>query len=87
MFTSEELNLLCTSKHRRWITTALVRSTPETLKGLGLSQQIAFCPQKAMLAGMISLLFRIAFTVYAEVNASCFPKPHPYTFLLFQCKY
>ena len=28
-------------------------------------------------------LFRIAFTVCAEANASCFPKPHPYTFLLF----
>ena len=28
----------------------LVRSTPETFKGLGLSQQSAFCPQKALLA-------------------------------------
>jgi len=28
------------------------RSTPETFKGLGLSQQPAFCPQKALLAGM-----------------------------------
>ena len=46
-----------------------------------------FCPQKAMLAGMISLLFMIAFTVYTEANASCFPKPHPYTFLLFQYKH
>ena len=27
------------------------RNIPETFKGLGLPQQIAFCPQKAMLAG------------------------------------
>ncbi len=26
---------------------------PETFKGLGLSQQTAFCPQKAMLAGKV----------------------------------
>ena len=34
-------------KHR------LVRNIPETFKGLGLSQQTAFCPQKAMLAGIV----------------------------------
>ena len=54
MFTSEEWNLLCTSKHRRWITTAFVRKAPETFKELGLSQQTAFCPQKAMLAGIVA---------------------------------
>ena len=32
---------------------ALVRSIPETFKSLGLSQQTAFCPQKAMLAGIV----------------------------------
>ena len=42
-----------TSKHRRCDTTALVRAIPETFKGLGLSQQPAFCPQKAMLADMV----------------------------------
>ena len=78
----------CTGKHRVWSPKhRLVRSIPETFKGLGLSQQTALCPQKAMLAGISSLLFRIAFTVCAEANASCFPKPHPYTFLLFQCKH
>ena len=43
------------SKHRLCGTTKakLVRRTPETFKGLGLSQQTAFCPQNAMLAGMI----------------------------------
>ena len=30
---------------------------PETFKGLGLSQQSAFCPQKALLAGIIHLNF------------------------------
>ena len=41
-----------TRKHRLCGTTKakLVRRTPETFKGLGLSQQTAFCPQKAMLA-------------------------------------
>ena len=55
--------LLCTSKHRLCDTTKakLVRSTPETFKGLGLSQQTAFCPQKALLAGMITLLFSLVF--------------------------
>ena len=42
-----------TSKHRRCDATALVRNIPETFKGLGLSQQTAFCPQKAMLAGIV----------------------------------
>ena len=41
-----------TSKHRVWSPKhRLVRNIPETFKGLGLSQQTAFCPQKAMLAG------------------------------------
>ena len=41
-----------TSKHRVWSPKhRLVRNIPETFKGLGLSQQSAFCPQKAMLAG------------------------------------
>ena len=45
-----------TSKHRVWSPKhRLVRNIPETFKGLGLSQQTAFCPQKAMLAGMIHL--------------------------------
>ena len=40
------------SKHRLCDTTKakLIRNTPETFKDLGLSQQSAFCPQKAMLA-------------------------------------
>ena len=45
--------MLSPSKHRRWISTALVKNIPETFKGLGLSQQTAFCPQKAMLAGIV----------------------------------
>ena len=49
------------SKNRRCDTTALVRNIPETFKGLGLSQQTAFCPQKAMLAGMILLLLNPRF--------------------------
>ena len=55
-FTSDQL---CTGKHRLCDTTKtkLVRSTPETFKGLGLSQQSAFCPQKALLAGIIHLNF------------------------------
>ena len=40
-----------TSKHRRCDTTALVRTIPETFKGLGLPQQPVFCHQKAMLVG------------------------------------
>ena len=44
-------SLRYTSKHRRCTPTALVRSITETFKGLGLSQQPAFCPQKTMLAG------------------------------------
>ena len=32
---------------------SICREYPETFKGLGLSQQAAFCPQKAMLASMI----------------------------------
>lgn len=46
--------MLCTGKHRRCDTTTTVRIIPETLKGLGLSQQSAFCPQKAMLAVIVS---------------------------------
>ena len=38
-------------KHRRCDTTALVRTIPETFKGLGLSQQLVFGSTKAMLAG------------------------------------
>ena len=46
--------LLCTSKHRVWSPKhRLVRTIPETFKRLGLSQQTAFCPQKAMLAGIV----------------------------------
>lgn len=57
------LRQLCTGKHRHCDTTKakLVRSTPETFKGLGLSKQSAFCPPKAMLAGMITLLFSLIF--------------------------
>ena len=44
-----------TGKHRLCDTTKakLIRSTPETFKGLGLSQRSAFCPKKALLAGMV----------------------------------
>ena len=45
--------MLCTCKHRRCDTSALVRTIPETFKGFGLSQLTAFCPQKAMLAGIV----------------------------------
>ena len=34
----------------KWITTALVRSTPETFVWLGVSLQSAVCPKKALLA-------------------------------------
>lgn len=61
----------------------LVRSTAEIFRNSDLSQQLPFVPKKKMLAGINFLLFRIAFTICAEANASCFPKPHPYTFLLF----
>ena len=40
-----------TSKHRHYDTTALVMNIPEIFKGLGLSQQPAFVPQNAILAG------------------------------------
>ena len=55
--------MLSTGKHRHCDTTKakLVRCTPEAFKGLGLSQQTAFCPQKALLAGMITLLFSLVF--------------------------
>ena len=44
--------MINTSKHRVWSPKhRLVRNIPETFKGLGLSQQTAFCPKKAMLAG------------------------------------
>ena len=39
------------NKHRRWVSTAFVRTISETVMGLGLYQQLVFCPQKAMLAG------------------------------------
>ena len=49
----KKMDLLCTGKHRVWSPKRrLVRNIPETFKGLGLSQQSAFCPQKAMLAGI-----------------------------------
>jgi hypothetical protein len=41
-----------TGKQRRSDTTAFVRTIPETFKGLGFSQQFAFCPQKVMLVQM-----------------------------------
>ena len=45
-----------TNKHRVWSPKhRLVRNIPETFKGLGLSQQTAFCPQKAMLAGIMQI--------------------------------
>lgn len=56
---SDSKNLLCASlpasKHRRWITTTFVRRTSETFKGLGLSQQTAFCPPNEILAGWYDL--------------------------------
>ena len=48
----EPLCLLSIGNHRRSNTTALVRTIPETFKGLGFSQQFAFCPQKVMLVQM-----------------------------------
>ena len=36
--------------------TALVRTIPETFKGLGLSQQLAFGSTKAMLAGILQII-------------------------------
>ena len=53
--------MLCASKHRRWTPTALVRTIPETFTGLGLSQQTAFCPQKAMLAGIVHVPILLTF--------------------------
>ena len=50
--------MLSTSKHRRPDTTALVRNIPETFKKVGMFQQFAFSPQKAMLAGMMQLINR-----------------------------
>jgi len=50
----KRMELLCTGKHRVWSPKhRLVRNIPETFKGLGLPQQTAFCPQKAMLAGIM----------------------------------
>lgn len=40
-------------KHRRCDTTVIVRNIPETCYGLKLTQQLSFCPQKAMLAGRV----------------------------------
>ena len=37
--------------------TEFIRTTPETFKGLGLSQQTAFCPSKVILAGINYLYF------------------------------
>ena len=52
------VGLIC--KNGRCDTSALVRTIPETFKGLGLSQQVAFGSTKAMLARMIhALLFSI----------------------------
>ena len=48
----EPLCLLSIGNHRRSDTTAFVRTIPETFKGLGFSQQFAFCPQKVMLVQM-----------------------------------
>ena len=48
--------MLCTSKHRRCDTSALVKTIPETFKGLGLSQQVACGSPKAMLAGIMQLV-------------------------------
>ena len=49
--------MLSTGKHRHFDTTKtkLVRNIPETFKDLGLSQQTAFCPKKAMLAGIFQI--------------------------------
>jgi len=52
--TKKRMELLCASKHRVWSPKhRLVRNIPETFRGLGLPQQTAFCPQKAMIAGML----------------------------------
>ena len=67
MFTSEELNLLCTSKHRRWISMAFARRPPETFKGLGLSQQTAFCPQRAIFSGIV-YIFEAFLQIYSQLK-------------------
>ena len=55
---SEIFLVVFARKHRLCGTTKakLVRRTPETFKGLGLSQQTAFCPQKTMLSGINQLI-------------------------------
>jgi len=45
------IGVSCVGKHHRYATASLVRNIPETFKGLGLSQQVAFRSTKAMLAG------------------------------------
>ena len=61
-----------TSKHRHCDTTKtkLVRNIPETFKGLGLSQQTAFCPQKAMLAGILQINFSFMLVITFETSYS-----------------
>ena len=38
-------------------------------------------------SSMITLLLRLRFTISAEANTSCFPKPRPHNLLPFQCKH
>ena len=64
------VGLIC--KNGRCDTTALVRTIPETFKGLGLSQQLAFGSTKAMLAGM----FHSSAVYYSDFTfrISCFTR-------------
>ena len=74
--------LLCTSKHRVWSPKhRLVRNIPETFKGLGLSQQTAFCPQKGILAGMCHFklgcftINKVLISSSTVVALKCYPYP------------
>ena len=67
--TSTSYHLLLTRKHRVWSPKhRLVRNIPETFKGLGLSQQTAFCPQKAMLASVVQNFTRQSLNTVYQYN-------------------
>ena len=72
----KRIELLCTGKHRIWSPKhRFVRNIPETFKGLGLSQQPTFCPQKALLAGMNYLSCQTANTLPVSLSTKMFATP------------
>ena len=62
--------MLSTGKHRLCDTTALVRSIPEIFIRLEVSQQPAFCPQKALLAGILQINFSFMLVITFETSYS-----------------